>query len=337
MDAKTTAHILLSQGHKVIFTFRRNTSFSSTEHSSLFEDDLKFGGSVDYVECDITDKFSIDFAMKFVSQKYSRIDEVYLLAAQSNVGYSFKAPEVTFLTTGLSVFYFLDWFYNNSAESKVFVAMTSELFGGKHEKPCTEDSVFDCRSPYSIAKESASRWVKYYRQLGLFCCYAISYNHSNCYRGHDFFIRRVTSAAARIATGKQKSLELGNLDFCRDETWADFMCEGFVDMLKMESPEDLLLASGRTNHGEEYLDNAFGYFNMDWREYVVIDKGRFRPNEVSKLIGDPSKAVKSIGWDKNRMSFSKHVESMCKWDYELESGRKPKREDFLKKFPKSSF
>lgn len=334
MDARSTAHILLEKGNKVVFTYRRNTSFDIDSHKKLFEKELSSGkGEIDYVQCDITDKWSIKTALEDVTIRYGKIDQCYLLAAQSNVGYSFEAPELTLMATGVSIFYFLDWIYNNSKDTRIFVAMTSELFGGRHKEPCNEDSVFECRSPYSIAKEMGRRWVNYYRQMGLFCCYAISFNHSNQYRGLDFFIRRITNAAAKIALGKLNKISLGNLDFYRDETWADFMCEKYIQMLSLDTPEDFVFATGRTNHGEEFLEHAFGYFNLDWKNCVTIDPNRFRPNEVNKLIGDPSKAKKILNWNPDRINFRQHMEMMCKWDYELESGMTPIRPDVLKMFP----
>lgn len=334
MDAKSLAHILLAKGYKVIFTYRRNTSFDINVHRSLFLDEINNGGEINYVLCDITDKNSINEALRNTINKHGQINECYLLAAQSHVGYSFSAPEATLMATGVSVFYFLDWFYNNSLHTKVFFAATSELFGGRHEEPCNEESEFDCRSPYSVAKEMATRWVKYYRQLGLFCCYAITYNHSNCYRSMDFFVRRVTNYAAKIFLGKENKLLLGNLQFSRDESWACFVCEKFWNILQLITPQDFILATGATHMGIEYLNLAFKYFNLNWENFVEIDESRFRPNEVIKLVGDSRKAQMILDWKPNRMSFKNHIELMCKYDFELESGLlNPKRPNVFELYP----
>lgn len=333
MDAKSLAHILLDKGYHIIFTYRRNTSFDIIAHKALFADQLDNGSTIDYVVCDLTDKNSVHLALKDVISKYEKIDECYLLAAQSHVGYSFSCAETTLMATGVSVFYFLDWFYNNSKDTRIFFAATSELFGGRHDKPCNEDAEFDCRSPYSIAKEMGTRWIKYYRQLGLFCCYAITYNHSNFYRSLDFYIRRVTNTAAKIKLGKESVLSLGNLDFYRDESWSCYVCEQFYNMLQLNEPDDFVLASGETHSGKEYLDIAFEYLGLNWKDHVVIDESRFRPNEVIRLIGDSSKAQKILGWQPNRMSFETHVELMTEYDFQLESGQKPKRINAFKLCP----
>jgi GDPmannose 4,6-dehydratase len=104
-------------------------------------------------------------------------------------------------------------------------------------------------------------------------------------------------------------------------------------MLQQSEPKDYVVANGVTWAGEQYLDYAFGHFNLDWKNYVKIDKSRFRPNEVVKLIGDSSLAQKELGWKPNRMPFKDHVSFMAQYDYELESGAKPIRPDVFSLYP----
>jgi GDPmannose 4,6-dehydratase len=244
-----------------------------------------------------------------------------LLAAQSHVGNSFISSESTVITNGMSVYHFLENIRLLTPKTKLYFAATSELFGGNPDKcPFNELSEYECRSPYSIGKELGTRWIKYFKQTyGLFATYGLLFNHSNCNRGKNFFIRRVTNSAARIALGKQKDLALGNLNFWRDEHWGDFGTEMMWKMLQLNDPEVFVICKGECYHGEQFLDKAFGYFNLNWRKYVTFDKDRLRPNEVIKLTGDSSKAVEKLGWNPKRMSFEKHIELMCKYDYSIES------------------
>lgn len=309
MDARTLAKILLKKSYKVIGTFRRNT-FSVTELHSFFDN----SSHISFKYCDINDFNSV----KSLYDHQDKIDETYLLAAQSHVGFSFNSSSQSVLTNGMSAYNFLESIKLYSPSTKLYFAATSELFGGAGSGIYDESSPFDCRSPYAIGKELGTRFVKYYRQLGLFCCYGILFNHSNTLRSPDFFIRRVTQAAARIATGKQKELILGNLDFWRDEHWADLGCKMMWKMLQRETPGDFVIANGETHHGTEYLDEAFGCFNLSWKDYVKQDKSRFRQNEVVRLIGDSSLAQKELGWKPNHISFKKHIQMMCQNDYNLE-------------------
>jgi len=320
MDAKTLTHFLLGRGYGVVGTYRRNTLDTKVEIAPLFGD----SSQVQFEYCDVNDFSSV----KELLSKHPDASEIYLLASQSHVGISFFSAS-TSMQNGASVFNVLENVKNINSAARVYFAGTSELMGGENppEKGYNEDSPYDCRSPYAIGKELGTRWIKYYRQLGLFCCYGILFNHSNIYRGSEFYIRRVTSTAARIAAGKDSSLVLGNLNFYRDEHWSDFGCEMMWKMLQQDAPKDYVIANGVAWHGEQYLDEAFGYFNLDWKQYVKIDKARFRPNEVVKLIGDSSAAQKDLGWIPERISFRRHIEMMCKWDFELESGIAPVRPD----------
>ena len=327
MDGRTITRILLNLGYRVVGTYRRNTLNIQDEICPLY----KGNKNLSFEFCNIVDFDSV----RSLIQNHSDADEVYCLGGQSHVGHSFNEPDSTVITNGMSLFNFLENIKVFAPKMKFYGAMTSELFGGDNpQKSYDENSTFDCRSPYSIGKELGSRWIKYYRQMGIFACYGILFNHSNTLRGKDFYIRRVTNAAARIALGKQNELSLGNLDFYRDEHWADFGCEMMIAMLQNEEPKDYVISNGTTHSGKEYLEAAFGYFDLDWEKYVEIDRSRFRPNEVVKLIGDSSKAQKELGWIPNRMSFSDHIGLMCKWDYELEKGLDPVWPEVFELFPR---
>jgi len=321
MDAKTVAHLLLDKKYQVVGTYRRNTLSIKHDIHSLYD----FNQDISFEYCDINDFNSI----KVLLNKHKDVTEIYLLAAQSHVGFSFESPSVS-SANGYSVYNVLENVKNICPKSKLYFAATSELFGGNNpQESYNENSPFDPRSPYSIYKEVGTRWIKFYRHMGIFACYGLLFNHSNIYRSEDFFIRRVTKSAARIATGKQKELVLGNLDFYRDEHWSDFGCEMMWKMLQNEEPKDYVIATGKTWHGLEYLQRSFDYFNLKWEDYVKIDKSRFRPNEVVKLIGDSRLAQLELGWNPNRMSFAEHIKEMCFYDFEIETGNTPKRKNYL--------
>lgn len=325
MDGKTITHFLLEKDYKVVGTYRRPTINVKNDIHSIYD----FNPNLSFSYCDVNDFNSV----KTVLTSNLDVNEIYLLAAQSHVGFSFESPGVSALN-GMSVYNVLENVKNICPKAKTYFAATSELFGGNYpEKSYNEQSEYDCRSPYSIGKEVGTRWVKYYRQLGLFACYGVLFNHSNQYRGLDFFIRRVTNSVAKIYIGKQKELILGNLDFYRDEHWSDFGCEIMWKMLQRDTPKDYVVATGKTHAGIEYLENSFNFFGLKWQDYVKIDESRFRPNEVVKLIGDSSLAQNELNWNPDRMTFQQHIHHMCQYDFELESGQTPVRPNVFKLYP----
>jgi len=331
MDASALTSLLLSKGYTVIGTYRKTANLNldsvKAEHGNH--------PALHLEHCDVSDGGSVKSLIIGVLERFARIDEVYLLAAQSHVGLSFTSAESTVLCDGMSVFYFLDSLYNLSRSTRVYFAATSELLGGDPSRcPFDETSEYECRSPYAIGKELGTRWVKYYRQMGMFATYGVLFNHSNCDRNLSFYVRRVTNGAARIALGKQDELTLGSLDFYRDEHWSDFGCEMMWKMLQLPTPETFVICRGECFHGEQFLDAAFGHFNLDWRKYVKLDKTRLRPNEVVKLVGNPAKAVEKLGWKPSRMSFGDHMRLMCRADYHLEeTGQKMPRPDVFNLYP----
>ena len=332
MDGEAMTHLLLSKGYKVVGSYRKNTQLNLESLLNSYNNNPNL--SLEY--CDITDSYSVEFLIKNVLEKYGKIDEIYLLAAQSHVGKSFFSSESTVICNGFSVYYFLEYINSLTKNTRLYFAGTSELMGGDPKNcPFNEDSPYECRSPYAIGKELGTRWIKYYNQTyGIYACYGVLFNHSNCSRGRDFYIRTVTNAAAKIALGKQSELWLGSLDFWRDEHWADFGMEMAWKMLQQDKPETFVIARGEAFHGEDILTKAFGVFNLKWQDYVKFDKNKIRPNEVLKLVGSPNKAIEKLQWNPNRMPFKDHIELMCRYDYELESTGKATRPDVFSLYPK---
>lgn len=330
MDAKTLTHFLLNKGYKVILTYRRNSFWDAQNIKSLFKDDLEKNPESElYLEvCDISCQNSVNECIKSTLKYHSRIDELYLLAANSHVGESFKNKELAIQTNGQSVYYFLECLKNYSPKTKTYFAATSELVGGIDSGTFNEDCVWNPRSPYAIGKALGARWINFYRDsldTGMFCCYGILFNHSNTYRSKDFVSRKITNTAARIALGKEHELKLGHLQWARDEHWSDFGVEAMWKILQQDKPENFVIGNGVTHWGEEFVQSAFNHFNLDWKKYVKFDDSLKRPNEVVRLIADSTKAQKKLGWIPERISFDTHIKLMCQYDYQLESGQTPIR------------
>src|SRR5882724_3637963 len=332
MDSKTLTHFLLKKGYKVILTYRRNTFFTEDKIKSLFKEDLLNNPLSDlHLEvCDIACQNSVNECVKSVLRRHSRIDELYLLAANSHVVESFKNKELSIQTNGQSIYYFLECLKNHSPKTRTYFAATSELVGGIENGKFNENCPWNPRSPYAIGKELGARWINFYKDSldsNMFCCYGILFNHSNCYRTPDFAVRKITQSAAKIALGKQDKLKLGHLNWSRDEHWSDFGCEAMWKMLQLDKPENFVIGNGTTHFGEEFVDEAFKFFNLDWKKYIEFDESLLRPNEVVRLIADPLKAQEKLGWIPERLPFKSHIGLMCDYDFWLEKGLNPRRPD----------
>ncbi|PKI75942.1 hypothetical protein CRG98_003676 [Punica granatum] len=180
---------------------------------------------------------------------------------------------------------------------------------GSTPPPQSETSPFHPRSPYAASK-CAAHWytVNYREAYGLFACNGILFNHESPRRGENFVTRKITRAVGRIKIGLQSKLFLGNLQ----AMWL---------MLQQEKPDDYVVATEESHTVEEFLEVAFGYVGLNWRDHVVIDKRYFRPAEVDNLKGDSSKARKVLGW-KPKVGFEQLVKRMVDEDIEIANREK---------------
>lgn len=247
-------------------------------------------------------------------------DEVYNLGAQSHVRVSFDLPVHTADVTGLGTLRVLEAIRQHQAatgrQPRFYQASSSEMFGNANS-PQNETTRFHPRSPYACAKVFAYwQTVNYREAYGLFAANGILFNHESPRRGEHFVTRKITRAAARIKLGLQDRLALGNIDAQRDWGFAGDYVEAMWLMLQHESPDDFVIATGKTHSVRNFLEEAFGHLDLDYNDYVDIDQKLFRPTEVDALSGDASKAKTLLGW-KPRVSFSELVRMMTEYDLQL--------------------
>jgi GDPmannose 4,6-dehydratase len=252
-------------------------------------------------------------------------DEIYHLGAQSHVRVSFDVPEYTGEITGLGTVRLLDAIRETGVKTKFYQASSSEMFGNM-PGPLNENTPFQPRSPYAAAKVYAY-WitVNYREGYGIFASNGILFNHESPRRGETFVSRKITQAAAKIKLGRQDKLFLGNLDAKRDWGYARDYVEAMWMMLQQNEPDDFVIATGETHSVREFLDEAFGYLDLDWKKHVEIDPRYFRPTEVDMLLGDATKAKRALGW-KPRVHFKDLVKLMVDADLKAES-EKPQASD----------
>jgi GDPmannose 4,6-dehydratase len=303
-DGYYLAKLLHAKGYEVHGLMRRS--------SQPVEDRLgELANFVQVQHGDLTDSLSLREILQRVQP-----DEIYNLAAQSHVAWSFKTPESTFDITGAGCLRLLEAMRQTSPHSRFYQASSSEMFGKVREVPQTEETPFHPRSPYGVAKVAAF-WatVNYREGYGLFASNGILFNHESEKRGEEFVTRKITLAAARIKLGLQDKLFLGNLDARRDWGHAEDYVEAMYLMLQAQEADDYVIATNETHSVREFCELAFGALDLDYRKFVEIDPQFFRPAEVDLLIGNPAKAKSKLGWAP-KVSFQNLVERMVRADYE---------------------
>lgn len=243
-------------------------------------------------------------------------DEIYNLAAQSDVGISFECPEYTGDSSGLGVLRILEAIKHFSPNSKFYQASTSELFGNS-PPPQDESTPLKPESPYGVAKLYGCAITRVYRRsYGIFACNGILFNHESPRRGLNFVTRKITHAVARINYRLDDGLKLGNLDARRDWGYAPDYCEAMWLMLQQKEPEDFVIGTGQAHSVRDFVRDAFALTGRNYQDYVSIDAQYFRPLEVNSLCANPAKAYKVLNW-KPKTTFNEMVEIMVDADMKL--------------------
>ena len=246
-----------------------------------------------------------------------RPDEIYHLAAQSYVSYSFEDEFSTINTNVGGTHFVLSALKEFSPKSKFYFAGSSEMFGKVKEVPQNENTPFNPRSSYGISKVTGYELTKNYREAyNLFCCTGILFNHESPRRGFEFVTRKISHAAARIKLGLQKDLELGNINARRDWGHAQDYVLAMWKMLQLKKPQDFVIATGKQHSVKEFAKLAFEILDLDYKKYIKYNKIYDRPSEVASLLGNYSKAKKIIKW-KPKTSFKELVKSMVIEDLKL--------------------
>ncbi len=241
-------------------------------------------------------------------------DECYHLAAQSFVAESFADGFSTMSTNIDGTHYVLAALRELRPKCRFYFAGSSEMFGRVKESPQNEATPFHPRSPYGISKVAGFHLSMNYREAyDMFCAGGILFNHEGPRRGYEFVTRKITSAVARIKLGLQAEVRLGNLDARRDWGHAADYVRAMRLMLQQPEPDDFVVATGECHSVREFCEVAFSEAGLDYREHVRVDERFYRPSEVDLLMGDASKARKTLGWEP-KCTFDKLVREMVQAD-----------------------
>lgn len=289
MDGSHLADFLITKGYYVV-SLKRRTSMINTKRIDHLYGNPNF--KLEYFDLnDVSSMFRL--LLKY------QPNEIYMLAAQSHVHTSFLLSENTVDGIAMGTLRMLNVIKEVTPLAKVYNSATSELFGINEIMPLNENSRMIPASPYACAKLFSYSICNNYRDAyNLHISNGILFNHSSERRGETFFERKLTIAAARIKEGLADELTLGNLAAKRDLGSAREYVECMWKMLQQETPDNYVIATGKTYSAQDMCDFVFDYAGLgDSSRYVRIDERYFRPQEVPILLGDPTKAKTQLGWE----------------------------------------
>ena len=301
MDGSHLADLLISKDYQIYGLIRRSASPNLWRIAHILE-------GIELVYGDLTDQTSLDNVIRSVKP-----DEIYNLAAQSYVAYSFSSPITTSDITGLGVLRLLESMRQYAPNARFFQASSSEMFGKIQESPQKETTRFYPRSPYGTAKAFAHYTCVNYREaykLHVSC--AIMFNHESPRRGEEFVTRKITKGIATYKATGQK-ISLGNLNASRDWGHASDYMAGAYQMLQQDKPDDYILATGEVHTVKEWLEEACKVGGVDFWDVYTQNPAFERQAEVDYLRGDYSKAKQVLGWEP-KIRFKELVKEMVESD-----------------------
>ena len=309
-DGSYLAEWLLSHDYEVHGMIRRASSFNTHRLDHIYEDPHRVGTRLFLYYGDLSCGEQLNNLIYNVQP-----DEIYHLGAQSHVKVSFDSPEFTGDVTGLGTTRILEAIRRSGIKARFYQASSSEMFGNA-PPPQSETTTFYPRSPYAVAKVYAFWMTVNYREAyDLFACNGVLFNHESPRRGETFVSRKITRAVARIIQGSQSKLYLGNLKAQRDWGYAPEYVEAMWRVLQQGKPGDFVVGTGVTHTVQDFLEEAFGYVNLDWRKYVEVDPKYFRPTEADCLLADNRKMRQQLQWEP-RITFKELVRIMVDADME---------------------
>jgi GDPmannose 4,6-dehydratase len=306
----------LEKGYEVHGIIRRSSSFNSGRIAHIFKDIHEKDSRFLLHYGDLSDGSRLEKLIEVIAP-----NEVYNLGSQSHVRISFDEPVYTADIGALGTLRFLEAIRNVGGLQTIrfYQASSSEMFGNAGEIPQRETTPFRPCSPYACAKVFGFYQVVNYREAyGMHASNGILFNHESPRRGETFVTRKITRGIARIIAGKDKKIYLGNLDAKRDWGYAKDYVEAMWLMLQQVEPDDYVVATGQSWSVRDFLDRAFAYVKLDWRDYIEFDSRYLRPSEVDVLVGDAAKARSKLGWAPTT-SFDELIKIMVEADIAAEA------------------
>lgn len=309
-DGAYLARLLLEKGYQVHGTVRRvaleDPSHRMWRINDLLDDVTLHAASLE------------SFPSIFKAVQSAQPDELYHLAAQSFVSYSFEDEFSTLNANINGTHYVLAAVKECQPDCRVYFAGSSEMFGKVEEMPQTERTRFHPRSPYGISKIAGFELTRNYREAyGIYTSSGILYNHESPIRGFEFVTRKITSHVARIKHGLTDRLSLGNLDAKRDWGHARDYVQAMWLILQPGEPDDYVVSSGEAHSVREFAQKAFARVGLDYQDHVVTDERLVRPAQDGVLVGNSRKAEKKLGW-RRKVGFDALVAEMVDADMERE-------------------
>jgi GDPmannose 4,6-dehydratase len=243
-------------------------------------------------------------------------DEVYYLAAhhassESHNGTDHPDNFEPFYQTHVKGFLNFLWAINQySRQTRIFYAASSLLFDGSIGPIQNELTPFSPIGYYGLSKTQGVGLCQHFRKShGIHASSGILYSHESVLRKEAFLSKKLIKAAHQISLGQRDTLQVGSLQAQNDWGYAPDYVEAFQLIVRADTPDDFVVATGETHTVAEFAQIVFACFGLDANRYVTENFGML--NRISPpKSGDASKLRRVTGWKPSQSSFQSMVETL---------------------------
>lgn len=239
-------------------------------------------------------------------------DEIYNIGAMSHVGISFDIPAFTLKTNTLGTLTLLEIMKEIVPESRFYQASSSEMFGNQIDVDGYQRLTTPMIpvSPYGCSKLASFNLTNIYRDsYNMHCSNGILFNHESPRRGINFVTNKVIKGAVEIKKGHRQTIELGNLDSCRDWGHSYDYVRAMHKIVNYDRSRNWIVSTGDSKSVRDLCRTVFSKLNLNYKDHVVYNPKYARPNELNFLKGDSSDTRKELDW-KPVYSFEKMIDEM---------------------------
>jgi len=275
---------------EIIGTSRQNN------HSIFYKNLLSLGlenrGGVSVYQIDLNDYNIVNNLISDFKPHY-----VYNLTGPSSVYESFNNAENKKIITNIFDNLTSALIKSNNF-ARFFQASSSEMFSPDCNEKLNENSEFLPNSPYALAKlDNHNKVISLNKKYDWNIYSGITFNHESEFRKKNYLIMKIITAAWKIKNNKGSNLTIGSLDYMRDWSHAQDIVVAINLLTEKGASPDYVIGSGKGKKIKDILDYVFQKYNLDWTDFVQIDKNLLRDGDSKKIISDPRKIKNELNWE----------------------------------------
>jgi GDPmannose 4,6-dehydratase len=150
---------------------------------------------------------------------------------------------------------------------------SAEIFGNTRSVVLDENTPLDPQNHYAISKIQGMQRVADFRATKeVFAVSAICFNHDSFLSPAHHLVRLVPNKLLKLKSGRIEQLAFYNAEIRRDWSHAEDFASAFDLMLEQKTPEDFIVASGKSVTLRDYINLSCDLLGIDDCTDIAFEK-----------------------------------------------------------------